>query len=298
MNSDWIEIRLTVPAEQIETVSALLFALGAGGVVTAERPLDTFVPPDPDEPETGASVLKAYFQHREEKELTTEIGAMLAGGWLDPVPDIESRPVGAQDWAEGWKQHFRPFTIGRLLVRPTWDPTEPDPEQTLLTIDPGMAFGTGSHGTTRLCLQAVAELVPEQADSVLDVGTGSGILAVAAALLGAERVIGCDIDAQACATAKENAQLNGVGDRVVITDEPLSEIPGRFDLVIANILAEENIRLAGQLIDHLRPGGHLVLSGILGEKVDLVRDTFDGHMGASPQVHYQDEWASLVYRRT
>ncbi len=298
MNSDWIEIRLTVPAEQVDLVSGLLFTLGAGGVVTAERPLDTFVPPDPDEPETGPQTLKAYFQQREKEELISEIRQMLAGGWLDPVPDLECRQVGAQDWAEGWKQHFQPFVIGKLLIRPSWDQTQPGAGQTVLTIDPGMAFGTGSHATTRLCLQAVAELVPDHAQSVLDVGTGSGILAVAAALLGATKVIGCDIDPQSCTTAKENAEVNGVGDRVTITGESLETLPGRFDLVIANILAEENIRLAEPLTNHLQPGGYLVLSGILTEKTDLVRNTFDDLMGAPPQVHNLDEWASLVYRRT
>lgn len=297
MKSDWIEIRLTVPAEQVDIVSGLLFTLGAEGVVTSERPLDTFVPPDPNEPESGPQLLKAYFQNRDEQQLAAEITAMLADGWLDPAPEIESRRIGSQDWAEGWKQHFQPFVIGKLLVRPSWDSTRPAGGQIPLTIDPGMAFGTGSHATTRLCLQAVAELVPENAQKVLDVGTGSGILAIAAALLGARKVIGCDIDAQACATAAENAEINGVADRVVITDLPLEKIAGTFDLVIANILAEENIRLAEQLCSHTADGGCLVLSGILADKADMVRAAFDPRMAAAPRVTYQDEWTCLVYHR-
>ncbi|TYO98106.1 [LSU ribosomal protein L11P]-lysine N-methyltransferase [Geothermobacter ehrlichii] len=302
MQDSWYELTLEVPAEQVDLVSCLLTEAGAAGVITADRPLDTFVPPDPDQPETGPQTLRAYFPGQALSALQHNLEQTFAqaASWLpmERVHLLGWRTIGAQDWAEGWKQHFQPFTVGPLLIRPTWDPTPPNPEQVLLRIDPGMAFGTGSHATTRLCLEAVvAAATAGGIRSVLDVGTGSGILAIAAALLGAERVVGCDIDPDACRVAVENAELNKVGARMTVVDTPLEQIAGRFDLVLANILAEENIRLANELTGHLADHGSLVLSGILQERIGAVREAFDRRFSRPPEIRLQDEWACLTYRR-
>ena len=164
----------------------------------------------------------------------------------------------------------------RLVTNPPWEAFTPQAGDAVVTLDPGMAFGTGTHGTTRLCLEALAGLFEGAAPPrrVLDVGTGSGILAIAAAALGAEEVLACDIDAEACRTARENVAANGVADRVEVTDRPLEELTGGFDVVLANILAEENIRLAELLVSRLAPGGTLILSGIREEKEALVSAAF------------------------
>jgi ribosomal protein L11 methyltransferase len=168
----------------------------------------------------------------------------------------------------------------------------------VVTLDPGMAFGTGTHDTTRLCLEALAQLFEEQQlQRVLDVGTGSGILAIAAAALGAQQVVACDIEPESCRVAAENARLNLVDGRVQITDRPLEELEGDFQLVLANILAEENIRLAPQLVSRLTPGGSLVLSGILVEKEQLVIDALRTFALTGPDIVRTAEWSCLIYRK-
>jgi ribosomal protein L11 methyltransferase len=303
MKEIWLEITLSVPPEHVDLVSYTLTEQGAAGVVTAVHQLDTFVVPDPDRPETGPQTLHAYFPAVSDPAATCSRVQQALHESAPLLNNVEPKilshaEVRQEDWAEGWKQHFQPFHVGRLLVRPTWDKTQPGAGEILLQIDPGMAFGTGSHGTTRLCLDALVRCF-EQAPpaTTLDVGTGSGILAIAAALLGSRQVYGCDIEAEACRIARENAALNNVKTLVEISDTPLEKITGRYNLVLANILAEENIRLARQLIDHTMQGGSLVLSGILNEKVALVRQTFDPLLGSPPELTLQDEWACLVYRR-
>jgi ribosomal protein L11 methyltransferase len=305
MTKQWLEITLQVPAEAIDLACHLMAELGSEGVTVEERPLDTFIPPDPDEVKAGDYLLKVYFPPTADSEsLRRDIRDRLV--WLaDITPGLvpvlpEVRPVRQEDWAEGWKQHFSAVRIGtRLVVKPSWESFPAKEGDAVVTLDPGMAFGTGTHGTTRLCLEALARRF-EQApppESVLDVGTGSGILAIAAVALGAARVLACDIDPTACLTARENARLNGIGQELEVTDRPLADLEGTFQVVLANILAEENIRLAPQLIDKLAAGGSLILSGILQEKEDLVIDAFRTFKLVDPDVCRQEEWSCLIYRK-
>ncbi|WP_320056147.1 50S ribosomal protein L11 methyltransferase [Desulfuromonas thiophila] len=304
MTEKWLEISLTATAAQADLLCGLLDSLGCAGVLVSERKLDTFVVPDPDAVEEGPLQLRAFFPQQPAEVLFERLAALLAdyGALLPPLAALapDARLIDGQDWAHGWKQHFTTLRIGRrLLVRPSWEAVTAGPEDALITLDPGMAFGTGSHETTFLCLEALAdrfELQPVPR-SLLDVGTGSGILAIAAAALGAERVLACDIDPQACATARDNAVINGVQDRVEVTAAPLEALPGGFDLVVANILAEENVRLAAELVNRLAPAGTLILSGILAEKQALVVAGFEPFFPEPPQIHQKNEWLCLIYAR-
>jgi ribosomal protein L11 methyltransferase len=304
MNDAWIEMRIRIPAAGLDLVCSDLVELGCAGVTAEERPLDTFIPPDPDEAVTGDLFIKAFFPETPDiEELRRRIRDRLA--WLARmIPGLEAElPVAVavrnEDWAEGWKQHFKPVRIGaRLLVKPSWESAAAAAGDVVIDIDPGMAFGTGTHGTTLLCLEALARLFegPAPPDRVLDVGTGSGILSVAAAALGARRVLACDIDSEACRIAGENARLNGVSDRVEVTLQPLAELPPGFDAVLANILAEENIRLAPELVRCLAPGGVLILSGILRERESAVVRAFSRYPLSPPEISHSDEWSCLLYR--
>jgi ribosomal protein L11 methyltransferase len=305
MNRNWLEITLQVPAAAVDLVCHLMTELGSEGVTVEERPLDTFVPPDPDEMTADLYRLKVYFPAADDPEKLRqaiknrlEWLAGIVPGVIPALPGI--RPIHQEDWAEGWKQHFGAVRIGRrLVVKPTWEPFSPEKGDVVVFLDPGMAFGTGTHGTTRLCLEALAcrfDQAPPP-ERVLDVGTGSGILAIAAAALDAGRVLACDIDPTARDTARENRRLNGVENRLEITDRPLEELEGRFDVVLANILAEENIRLAPELTARLAEGGTLILSGILREKENSVIEAFKAYDLVGPDISRQEEWSCLTYRK-
>jgi ribosomal protein L11 methyltransferase len=305
MNETWIEMRLRIPAAGVEVVGNELSELGCTGMTVEERRLDTFVAPDPEATAPDVYTVKAYFPETGDVEaLRHRVYESLV--WLSAfVPGLEAvlpevLPVRQEDWAEGWKQHFSAVRIGRrLVVKPSWEEFAAAAGDAVVNLDPGMAFGTGTHGTTRLCLEALAALFdgPSPPRCVLDVGTGSGILAIAAAALGARRALACDIDAEACRIAGENAALNGVGDRVEVTLEPLSALSGGYDLVLANILAEENVRLATELVDRVAPGGALILSGILQEKEALVVEAFAAFPLAGPEITRREEWSCLFYRK-
>lgn len=250
-------------------------------------------------------MIKAYFAAPDDLQaLRRRVEERLA--WLGrAVPGLGGgvtavSPLRQEDWAEGWKQHFSAVRIGRrLVIKPSWERFAAAAGDVVVELDPGMAFGTGTHGTTRLCLEALAEIFDSDAPPgrVLDVGTGSGILAIAAVALGAGRVLACDIEAEACRTARQNARQNGVGERLEITGAPLESLEGGFDVVLANILAEENARLAAELVGRLAPGGTLVLSGILQEKEPLVEAAFASFGLAGPDTRHREEWSCLLYRK-
>jgi ribosomal protein L11 methyltransferase len=302
---EWIEVVLTVPATVAETVGFVLAEMGSEGVTLENRELDTFVPPDPEEMVSETLALRAYFpQPDDSAALLSAIHHRMCElapafpGWEPQAPSFTV--VRNEDWAEGWKQHFPTTRISRrLLVRPSWEAFTPQPDDVVIEIDPGMAFGTGTHGTTRLCLEAVAAAFESEVPPrcVLDVGTGSGILAIAAAAYGAEEIVACDIDPEACAIAFENAILNHVDEKISFTIAPLEELEGSFDLVLANILAEENIRLADALLARLAPGGRLVLSGILIEKEEMVINAFKSYGLGTPEISHNEDWSCLLYRR-
>ncbi len=304
MDKSWLELRLRIPAEAADLVCCELGELGSTGTTVEERALDTFVVPDPNESPEGDYEIKAYFPADVDvEELRSEIRrrlqrlAAVYPGLEPALPEVFR--VQDADWAEGWKQHFTAVRIGRhLVVKPSWETVKTEPQDVVVEIDPGMAFGTGTHGTTRLCLEAIASLYDGGSlpDRVLDVGTGSGILAIAAAALGAGRVLACDIDSESCRVAAENAALNRVSSRVEVTGAPLESLEGSFGLVVANILAEENVRLASELVGRLLPGGTLVLSGILREKESMVVSAFSAFPLSLVEILRDEDWVCLVYR--
>jgi ribosomal protein L11 methyltransferase len=188
--------------------------------------------------------------------------APLAG--LDTVPPFSREEIAEQNWVQLTQSQFDPIRVSeRLWIVPSWHEA-PDPDAIVLVLDPGMAFGTGSHPTTRLCLEWLEQSVTPGA-SLLDYGCGSGILAIAAAKLGAGNVLGVDIDLQAVSAAANNAERNGVSARF---DDSAKEIRGQFDIVVANILSNPLKALAPAICGHVRPGGRLALSGILAEQAE------------------------------
>ena len=213
--------------------------------------------------------------------------APLAG--LVDIPSFSQEEVAEQNWVQLTQSQFDPIRVSdRLWIVPSWH-VAPDPEAIVLVLDPGMAFGTGSHPTTRLCLEWLERTVSTDI-SILDYGCGSGILAIAAAKLGAKEVLGVDIDLQAVSAAKSNAELNNVSARF---EDSTREIKGQFDIVVANILSNPLKALAPAICAHVRPGGRLALSGILTEQSDDLIEAYSPYVALSV-ADSRDGWVCLA----
>ena len=297
MTTSWYQIGYTVPSDQSDSYAEILAMLSGSGVCTDNRVVDTFS--SDTIVQLASETITAFFPA--DSPLEQYLGAIeeafhAAGIHGAPPPQIQQ--VGTEDWAHSWKQHFKPLPIGKtLIITPSWYPAGQDPKRYELRIDPGMAFGTGGHETTRLCLEATENLLPNAPNShILDVGTGSGVLAIAAVLLGACSVDAIDIDPQAVTVAQENAVLNGVAKAIHCSTTPLQVMAGGYGLVLANILAEELVRLHQPLCDQLARGGYLILSGILREREAFVIEGFS-HSGLIHQTSaYDGDWCCIVYQ--
>jgi ribosomal protein L11 methyltransferase len=306
----WTEIACEVPAAMEEEVADFLVGLSGNGVSVENLELDTFSLENMDE--APFKTIKAYFPG----DSVTEDLISTINTWLVKTgaayPAYTYKPPAVtmlheEDWANAWKQHFKPQRIGkRLIIKPTWEEFSARAGDIVLQIDPGRAFGTGTHPTTRLCLELLERIFAMEKTyatkgivkplSVLDVGTGSGVLSMAAARLGATRVMGIDIDPDAVEVAKENILLNRLEQTVQMATTPLDRIKESFDLLLANIIAEELVRLAPHLIAAINPGGLLVLSGILLEKSELVKNGYAGFPLELIEEAEKGEWCCLCYR--
>jgi ribosomal protein L11 methyltransferase len=232
------------------------------------------------------------------EELQTRLKALPLFG-LEVEDGLTLRTVQDQDWESAWKEFFKPLRIGRrLIVRPSWEEYSPRPEDQVIELDPGMAFGTGAHPTTQLCLETLEDVV-KPGERVLDFGTGSGILAVAAALLGAAEVMGLDTDPVAADAADRNVTINHVRDRVRIQGGDLDVLrPGdTFDGVVANILAGVILDYADRLAERCRPGGWLVASGIIDHRAGAVAAGLRAAGFTGIEARHRGEWVALLARR-
>lgn len=222
---------------------------------------------------------------------------LAAEGWTnDGQEPPEWRWLEERDWAEAWKESYQPVPVGQgLLILPSWLPEPIGEARRVLRMDPEMAFGSGTHATTRGCLELLEELSGQRAlGRVLDMGTGSGVLAIWAAMLGAVRVVGTDLDPVAVETAQRNAQMNGVADRVEII-ESASVPSGRYWTVVANILASVLLSSASALAAVLEPGGALILAGILREQAREVQLAYEGEGLVLERTLFLEEWAVLLF---
>jgi ribosomal protein L11 methyltransferase len=273
-----------LPADAADACTALLFERGAAGV--EEREAGIVPMPGARQPGSGRVLLVAFFEDGE--------AARQAAAELDVPAELAEIPD--RDWGEEWKKGLGPITVGRLFLRPSWVEAAPPPGAAEVVLDPGMAFGTGTHATTSLCLGAIDDFLARRPGaSVLDVGTGSGLLAIAARKLGAGRVAANDNDPVAVAVAAENAGRNGAA--LELTGAPPEAIPGAFDLVVANILANVLVELAPVLARKTAPGGELVLAGVLVPQEEEVRPPFLAQGLLPLPGERRGEWSLLRFRR-
>jgi ribosomal protein L11 methyltransferase len=289
--------------EAVEAVSEILGRVAPGG--TSVEPAFELVQEglgariDPTRP----SIVRAYVPARDPAaaeraaaEAAEALGHLQAFG-LRPIGDLTTRIVHEADWAEAWKAHFPVLRVGRrIVVKPTWLDHDAQPSDVVLDLDPGMAFGTGLHPTTRLCLaalEATADRGRIDGARVLDVGSGSGILAIAAAKLGASTVLGVDTDPIAVEATIANARRNGLEDRISARTGSLPSGEPGFGLVLANLIASVLIDLAGPLRDELRPGGILLASGIFVDREEAVRAAFEAVRLTVTNRIDEGDWVAL-----
>lgn len=207
---------------------------------------------------------------------------------------IELLDCAEEDWRNNWKKYFNPIPVGeKLLIRPSWRDDYDAGERKVLSIDPGLAFGTGGHETTRLCLE-MCEKYLKDGDSVLDVGCGSGILGIATLLLGAKDAVGVDIDEVAVRTAKENAAINGVGDRfTAICGSFTDKVEGKYDIVLANIVADAIMFLSEGIKDFMKDDAVYVMSGIIDTRAEEVKMSVSRHFDIIEE-HLENGWACFA----
>ncbi len=278
-------LSVDVPQVDADDVAALLLDQGALGAEVRDGSIQP-MPGAPRPPQGRAQVLAFFTARSEAEEAACALG--LAGSIAE---------IADQDWGESWKKDLAPFSVGRVFIRPSWTTAPPPPGAAEVVLDPGMAFGTGTHPTTALCLEALGELLAGAPGAdVLDVGTGSGLLAIAAKKLGARRVVGTEHDAVALRVAAENADRNGVVLELRL-QEP-EAVPGRFPVVVANILANTLVALAPGIAARLAPGGTLLLAGVLAGQEDEVRTAYleAGLTADRERERSKGEWRLLALR--
>ena len=301
--SRWIEVSLRADGESAEAIADVLARYGHQGVSIEQMGIPPDAWDETEVPPPQQLMLRAYFPDDDQLESTKqELEAALGHMRLMyPMPSPDYRALDADDWAEAWKAHYQPVRIGRrLLIRPLWIAIEPAAGDIEIALDPGMAFGTGTHPTTQLCLEAL-ERVMQPAQDVVDLGSGSGILAIAAAKLGARKVLALDIDPIAVEATSENARANGVADKVIAEQGSLATILGsarRFDLAVVNILARVILQLAEQRLGEIvRPGGLVLCSGIIETQLDEVEAALR-RSGLQPYARRQQgDWVLVEAKR-
>lgn len=318
----WLCVTIVTTREGIEPVTGCLYRLGVTGVeIEDAQDFEEFLQQNPrfwdyvedslyesmaKKPEVrfylpaGASGEDTLCAVRESME---RLAAQNGDGCFGPLT-LSVCSVSEDDWAHSWKQYLKPMAVGkRLLICPQWEKPQQAGERAVLYIEPGMVFGSGAHETTRLCLEALEDAI-SPGDRVLDIGCGTGILAIGALLLGAFSALGVDINPAAEHVARGNAEQNGIdpgrfevliGDAV--TDGKLREsIGGGYDLVCANIVADVIIALLPRISDFLRPGGRLVASGIIGERAGSVRMAAKAQGLIFEKEGRENDWVCLTYR--
>jgi ribosomal protein L11 methyltransferase len=305
----WIEVKVAAPLECEEALYAALYETGAGGLrvddpntgADADRATALWDAPDENivTGEAGKSAVRAYYgaaeNLAEKLSLLAETLQKFLGG---AETSIETQTLDETDWENVWKIYYKPLTIGNITIKPTWEPLPPDAAAHVIEMDPGMAFGTGTHETTRLCVKLLQEYLKKGA-RILDIGTGSGILAICAALLGADKVSAVDIDPNAARVARENIALNHLSEKIGVFRGDLTEtvLEGEtFDFIAANIIADAIVRVTPQIPPLLSPDGLFLASGVIDLRTQDVERTLAENGFEIIEKRVKNDWVAFLAR--
>lgn len=287
----WLAVTLLIPKEFGEAISNFLVEQGATGIEELDEDLKY-------------EKLKTYFpQDGKEKRVLGALHLYLKS--LQTIypemshTQIETTSIPEQDWAENWKRFFKPVQVtSKFVVKPSWSHPRLKKGQIPIVIPPGMAFGTGTHATTKLCIQALESRLKKKGLSVLDVGVGSGILSITAAKLGAKEVWGIDIDEVSVKVARENVNQNSVSDIVRIRKGTIGNIRKRFDVVVANIDLKNLMKMRKSLLRHLKSQGSLILSGVLeGDEDRLCQHYLGTGLFQRAKVAQEEGWVCITLKK-
>ncbi len=308
----WSEISIHTTNEAIEPISNILHEAGASGVVI-EDPHDLVVEREdqfgeiyqlnPEEYPDEGVIVKAYlpvnsFLGETVEEIKQSITNLVHYDIDIGQNKVQISEVNEEEWATAWKKYYHPVKISdRFTIVPTWEEYTPHEDELIIELDPGMAFGTGTHPTTVMCIQALERTV-KQKDYVIDVGTGSGVLSIAAALLEAERIDAYDLDEVAVRVATINCKLNKVNEKVNVAQNNLLDgLEQPADIIVANILAEIILKFTKEAFDLVKPGGHFITSGIIGLKKQEVRDALEEVGFTIEEVMVMEDWVAIIAKK-
>lgn len=293
----WIQLQIPADPDNADQLEDLLMEMGAEAVSMEDAADQPLYEPDPGTTPLWhqTSVTGLFGSERDIEELCAAVKDAWHQQTQQSLPDIDVTLVEDKDWEREWMDDFKPLRFGeRLWIVPSWHDA-PDPHAANLLLDPGLAFGTGTHPTTALCLEWL-DGQDVESRQVIDYGCGSGILGLAALLLGADHVIGVDTDPQALEASRENARRNKVEDDRLDLFLPADEPDTMVDIMLANILAQPLIGLAPRLAAKVKPGGHLVLSGILSNQAREVMEAYEPWF-IMDEPEQREEWIRLTGRR-
>ena len=309
MKGTWIEVKIITKSEALEIIQGIFYGLDVKGVAiedpndfleTEKGPLTwDFADINILEHKGKAAMVKGYFSVEENideimeyiKEKLEEIRSMdidIGEGTL------EYQKVNEEDWANNWKKYYKPTKIGKnIVIKPIWEEYKESKEDIVIDLDPGMAFGTGTHETTRMCIEALENYIKEDT-VVFDIGTGSGILAIAAAKLGAKNALGVDLDPVAVESAKENVEFNKLDNIEILEGNLLDVVEGKADLVVANIIAEVICILVDDVKKVLNKGGLFITSGIIHDRCEMVINKLEESGFEVVEINKDGEWNCII----
>lgn len=292
----WLELLVTVPASCADSLAEQLIALGSPGIVEDSASKGSRILETP--PGLVSTLIAAFPLDQVSAGLLTAVRQSLdaLGPEMAQHTRLAMRLTHGHAWLKRWKQYYRPFKVGEhLVIRPPWEAHSAGPEEVVLVLNPGLAFGTGLHATSQLCLGVLETITPAQRGAnLLDVGCGSGILSLAAVLFGFGEAFGVDLDPMAVRVARANARLNRLSKRVTFASGSLEVVSARFQVIVANILLEPILRMLQGLHAVLAPGGTLILSGILAAEVPQLRRRLAQHRWQLTRQVTQEGWAAII----
>ncbi len=311
----WLEVSISTTPENEEIVSGILYTIGADGL-NIEDPQDVVDMTDTQDStewdfidekllnlDMDKIVIKAYFSETEDIDRIKNIVLEK----VEQIPymekgvkygEVEFNYIEDRDWSETWKKGYKPMRVGQnLVIKPSWEDYEEKPKDIIIELDPGMAFGTGDHETTFMCLEALEEFIDSD-NLVYDIGCGSGILSIAASKLGAKKVVGVDLVPLAVEVSKENVKINNETEDVqIIHGNLLDVVEDKADLIVANIIAEIIVEMSNDLKDFLKIDGLFIGSGIILSKIDLVVNALEKAGFEILEIREMNEWACIIARK-